>query len=126
MNLPADCELTYVVGREAYYADAVRSAYPEPYLIVGTAEAGGSAWEFNVMEHDLSEGGVRLRLEMYEDSFYAFREIPEFFDALAKRPPRTLGEVRAILDKMGARDATPRTWQEDPEARRRSVEFSDE
>jgi hypothetical protein len=45
---------------------------------------------------------------MFHDAFAAFAEVPEFFDALTDLQPRTLKAVTAILDDLGAKDATPR------------------
>lgn len=108
MNIPQDCDLTYIVGYEAWYADANRAHESNPYLnIQAAAREGGVAWEFKAAEYDLD--GPTLQLAMFGDSFDAFAEMPEFFAALAEQKPRTLVELRKLLDGIGARDATERT-----------------
>lgn len=105
MNLPDDCELTYVVPAEAWYRDVVVRDQPS-VSIVAAARGGGCAWEFDVEEHDLN--GPSLRLRMFDDSWDAFDQVPEFFAALREQYPRTLTGLRQLLDGIGARDATER------------------
>lgn len=112
MDLPEDTELTYIVGHEAWYAEANRRANPDPYLsVVCSYPDGGCAWEFQITEHDHSGGCVRV--EMFDDAFDAWEQVPELFQDMRHGPTRSLDDVRDILDALGARDKTPR---EDPYA----------
>lgn len=108
MRLPKDCTLTYIVGYEAWYADANRLTCPNPYLgIHASADDGGVVWEFEVEEKDLD--GPTVRLKMFNDSFAAFEQVPEFFTMLTLQRPSTLADVRSILHYLGAEDRTERT-----------------
>jgi hypothetical protein len=107
VKLPKDCTLTYIVGYEAWYAEANRQSCPRPYLGVhATSHGGGVAWEFEVQEYDFD--GPTVRLNMFADSFDAFTQMPEFFLRIAFSPPNTLMDVRRVLDVMGAVDRTER------------------
>jgi hypothetical protein len=107
MKLPNDCTLTYIVGYEAWYADANRLNCPRPYLGVhATSHGGGVAWEFEVQEYDLD--GPTVRLNMFADSFDAFTQVSEFFTMLTLQKPSTLADVRSILHYLGAEDRTER------------------
>ena len=105
-QLPDDCFLAYSLMHEAWYADVVKLG--KPTIMVGAASnGGGCAWEFVVTEHILgSQTGIRL--EMFDDSFDAFAQIPDFFTRLRTGKPSTLREVQALLDSMGAVDSTER------------------
>jgi len=107
MDLPTGCELHYLIGDEAWYAEANKPTNPDPYLSVMAQYPGdGCEWEFEITEHDYNGGCVKVK--MFSDSFAAFAEIPEFFDALTDLSPASLSGVVAILDELGAKDATPR------------------
>lgn len=45
---------------------------------------------------------------MLDDAFAAFGQVPEFFAALGSEGVTTLEGARAVLDRMGAADETPR------------------
>ena len=107
MNLPEDTHLSYIVWHEAWYADASRIPGDKPHLNVqAAADDGGVAWEFQIDGYDLS--GPVTRLKMFQDSYAAFAQMPEFFEMLAEQRPVTLTEVRDILHALGAVDETPR------------------
>jgi hypothetical protein len=105
VNLPDNCELVYIVPAEAWYSDVIREHRPI-VSVVAAARGGGAAWEFDVEQHELD--GPTLRLRMFHGSWDAFEQIPEFFAALHEESPRTLVDLRAMLDRIGARDATAR------------------
>lgn len=107
MNIPNDCRLAYIVSREAWYWNA--GSAEEPHLNVqAAAYEGGVAWEFDASEYHLG-GELCTRIQMFDDSYDAFAQIPEFFILMREHQPGTLREVRGILDGLGAADLTKRT-----------------
>lgn len=111
MNLPDDTHLAYIVSHEAYYWNAAKTPGEKPHLNVQASargNGGGVAWEFDVSEHFLGNEYC-TRIEMFDDAYAAFAEIPEFFVLMRERRPGTLREVRGILDGLGAADETKRT-----------------
>ena len=107
MNLPKGSELHYIIGREAWYADACLPSNPQPHLSVMAQFPGdGVAWEFQFTEHSYNGGCIRI--EMFDDSFDAYAQVPELFAALTHHAPTSLATLVAILDELGAKDATPR------------------
>lgn len=82
-------------------------------MVGAYANEGGCAWEFCVEDRsDLGLGTVQLKV--FSDAFEAITQIPEFFAALASERPRTLSDVRLILDRLGAVDKTERVRGEVP------------
>lgn len=115
MNIPDDCHLAYIVSHEAWYWAVSRTPDEKPHLNVQASARGSSgraAWEFDISEHELG-GKLCTRIEMFDDAYAAFADIPEFFVLLREHQPGTLREVRAILDGLGAVDETQRTRQGD-------------
>jgi hypothetical protein len=113
VNIPDDCYLAYIVSHEAWYWSASRSPGEKPHLNVQAASNGGGvAWEFDVSEYHLG-GEPCTHIEMFDDSYAAFADIPEFFVLLREHQPGTLCEVRGILDGLGAMDKTQRTREGD-------------
>jgi len=109
VNIPKDCRLAYVVSHEAWYWDVSRSPGDKPHLNVqAAAYEGGVAWEFEVSEYHLG-GKPCTHIEMFDDAYEAFAQIPEFFVLMREHQPGTLREVRGILDGLGAEDVTKRT-----------------
>lgn len=105
MNLSDNCELAYIVGREAWYHDTDPGR--EPYVRVGADHSeGGCEWEFMVTEHPFNGGCIRV--EMFSDAFAAMVQVPEFFRGLVERKPTSLEALRLLLDDIGARDTTER------------------
>lgn len=100
---------TYIIGTEAWYYQPL-AAHCDNIMIGKDHVDGGCAWEFAVTEHDL--GGPTLRTEMFGDSWDAFRDVPELFEALRTRVPRTFAELVTILDELGFVDVTPRVRSE--------------
>lgn len=120
MNIPEDCHLAYVVSHEAWYWNAAKGTDSKPHLNVQASAkgtGGGVAWEFDVSEHFLG-GEYCTRIEMFDDSYAAFADIPEFFALMREHQPGMLREVRGILDGLGAVDETERN---DPYAGRQKV-----
>jgi hypothetical protein len=106
MNLPEDTRLAYTVWQEAWFYDPRNNE--EPFLMVSAAaKGGGVAWEFQIDGYELG-GNPVTRVKMFDDSYAALAQLPEFFAALAEQQPGTLDEVRALLGSLGAVDETPR------------------
>ncbi len=103
MNLPDGTRLAYTILREAWYADAARDE-PARINIAASVPGDGVAWEFLVVEY--REG---LRVEIFDDAWPAFAQVPELFAALAAAGTPTLNDVTVLLDRLGAVDETART-----------------
>jgi hypothetical protein len=107
MNLPEGAHLAYVASHEAWYARANRIDHPE-LNIVAAAEGGGCHWEFTAEEYELGGRSV-VRVRMFFDSFAAYDQMPEFFQALAQQgESASLARIRGVLDALGAVDETQR------------------
>ncbi len=102
-SMPDGYTFTYYVPAEAWYADTLGRIRDDEVCVSAAAETGGVAWEF---AFKMAEHG--LRIEMFNDAFSCFAHVPELFTALADEQPTTLADVRAILDRLGATDSTPR------------------
>ncbi len=104
MNLPESCVL--------WTRARLQGETPSVYVGVWVTDEAGSytetLWEFLVEEHHLS--GRALCVYLFDSAWPAFAQIPEFFEALSgEDAPRTLADVRAVLDRLGATDVTART-----------------
>ena len=107
MNLPTGTELVYIIGDDAWYAEANRPTNPHPYLSVEALYPGdGCEWEFTIIERELQGSCTQVRI--FQDAYAAFVQVPELFQAFADEHPTTLAAVVAILDELGAKDITPR------------------
>lgn len=101
-NMPEGCFFAYVVSHEAWYASVING---REMSIQAAARDGGVAWEFIAEEVDQ----VGVQLKIFSDGFPAFSQIPAFFAALSAGPePKSLTDVIAILDRLGAKDVTER------------------
>jgi hypothetical protein len=99
--------LEYVLPHEAWYAEAHQQISPQPEVtITKAAKGGGCAWEFQLVEYELSDTTIQARI--FEDAFAAFVELAPLFTVLAAERPKTLAAARAILDRLGFVDATER------------------
>ncbi len=98
-------QLTYIATHEAYYA---RDDQERTLNVVKAADAGGCAWEFNIVDHSERLDTAAVRVEIFDDAWQAFAEIPDLFAALAEIGESSLDEVRQILDQLGFTDATER------------------
>lgn len=99
---------SYIVQREAWYHTGPHSVRDLPAVsIMASADGGGVKWEFDVEEHDICGGSLRLRV--FADAFDAFTDVPGFFAGMAANPPKTLTALVFLLDHMGAQDITERT-----------------
>jgi hypothetical protein len=108
----AEYRLTYDVSAEAWYAHTDRDG---PRIDVHRSHVGGGvAWEFHVEERNLN--GPTLRVQMFDDSWDAFADVPELFEALRTERPHTLTELRALLDRLGFADITKRVQPRAEEA----------
>lgn len=95
--------LRYTIIHEAWYRHVTESIE----IVVGRYDPdGGCYWEFTVRK----VGDIGVRVDVFDDAWAAFTEIPEFFARLAAIGRRaTLDDVRGILDGLGSQDATQRT-----------------
>lgn len=108
-GLPEGTHLAYHVMNEAWYWTH-RTDAPN-VMVQASAEGngGGVAWKFRLEEIEL--GGVaHVHLQMFDDSWAAFTQIPEFFETFSSMAPNsTLKAVIDVLKAMGAVDETERT-----------------
>lgn len=103
MQLPEGTRLAYVVTHEAwYYRDGKPSV-----TVMAAAGGGGVAWEFAVEEFRF-RGEPATQVQVFEDAYAAFAQLPEFFGALAAGEGTTLADVIKLLDLLGAVDKTER------------------
>lgn len=115
-ELPEGAHLAYACLHE------IRAAWkgpggPQEVSIFGSMKGsgGGQTWSFEVSEHDL--GGPCIKVQIYNEMFRAFAEIPQFFAALARNNGiNTMAGVLGLLQTWGAVDETPRV---EPSAPRR-------
>ena len=115
MSMPAGTHLAYIVSHETWYhrADHVTRQGGETGRDLNVAASakgtgGGVAWEFMVREYRLIDDLV-LHVEMFDDSWAAFTQVPELFTALASQEHGlTLEGLRGLLDGLGAVDETDR------------------
>lgn len=105
MNIPDDCFFAYTVMHEAFYASVLNGK--REISVSASAHEGGCLWEFMVEEVDLG-GHPNVKVNIFDDAFDAFAQIPEFFARLTTERPTDLKQVARILDDLGARDTTER------------------
>jgi hypothetical protein len=111
-ELPGGAHLAYSCLHEIRARPGVPA---EVYVFASKkGDGGGSRWGFSIIEKDLA--GPAIKVEVFEDAFAAFTEIPQFFVALARNQPNHMATVYALLRASGAVDETPRV---DPSASRR-------
>ena len=109
--------LSYVISHEAYYSDVVkgREINVQREALTEDGEHDGVHWEFGFEWHDFDRHGEAVQVKLFDDAWVAFNEIPEFFQALARRstvegsmPSMPPAAVAALLDEHGFTDITPR------------------
>lgn len=106
MRLPDGSRLVYTLGHKAWYAQANGLTSPELTVTAAMGD-GGCAWEFMVREHDLGRDERPIRIDVFDDSFEAYAQIPEFFIAVGVLRPTGIAQVVDILSAFGAVDETP-------------------
>jgi hypothetical protein len=119
-ELPEGSHLAYACLHE------IRLANSAPEISVSASmrgNGGGGRWEFGVKEFDL--GGPCIRVHVYDESFAAFTELPEFFARLAAEEIDTIAGVLVLLNKLGAVDETPRVAPSAPRRERLKVGIVD-
>jgi len=113
MNLPEGTHLAYYDYRATWYPSREQA-------IDISASAGpgeGGAWDFTVTEKNLGTHGTAIKVEIFEDAFAAFTQIPGFFAALATMASYPdLDTVILLLKSLGAADETAREAPAAPEA----------
>lgn len=103
--------LTFDVQHESWHWAANRGVGGRPTIYVSAeADDGGCAWQFAAVEHDQRDmgGHKAVRVEVFDEAFAAFREIPEFFAALDAMPATNLADVVTILRRLDIADVTER------------------
>jgi hypothetical protein len=103
-ELPDGAFLAYYIPYEAWYC----GDDPERLIcVIARLKGGGCRWEFLIREVPT----IGLRVEVFDDAWDAFAEVPVLFAALARGLDGAgdLAELRTLLDGMGATDVTPRT-----------------
>ncbi len=102
--------LEYIVGHEAWYADANKMADPDPYVgVIKAHEEGGCDWEFQIVDRAEGVGKPSLQVQIYDDAFAALVELAPLLATFADERPTTLADAREILDRFGFTDVTSRT-----------------
>jgi len=100
---------TYIVHSRAWYADRApmeRDATEEVHVRC----EGEGGWEFSIRLYTLTPDRAAFRIEMFDDTWRAFTDIPNLFQALAELGDDTdMGELEAALTEHGFTDATPTT-----------------
>lgn len=107
--LPGGGRLAYTVTRDAWYWQAMSDSH-SPDIVIEAQVCDGddaTAWEF-IIASEVLDGENALKINVFDEAFDAFVEIPDFFAALATEKPQTLEEVVALLDRVGAEDITER------------------
>lgn len=103
----AEHRLEFIIGDEAWYAPANRRI--DPYIsVMKNAAAGGCAWEFVIVDRSRTIERQAIQVKVFDEAFPAFVEFTPLFTALAVEQPNTLDGVRAILERLGFADITPR------------------
>jgi hypothetical protein len=107
--LPEGTHLAYTIYHEtSWWRGLPENARPNdgrPTIQVAASAkgaGGGVAWEFAVVEMTQTT----LYLEVFDDAWQAFAQIPAFFESLPDCD--TLDAVQALLDLLGAVDETER------------------
>lgn len=106
MSLPEGTHLVYMDNRRNQgHRREVIEVMLRP---IGGGTWATSEWKFGVEEYDLF-GTNPICVEVFDDAFAAFTQIPEFFTSLATENITTLDALEALLLRLGAADETP--WQ---------------
>lgn len=110
-ELPDNSHLAYTINHENIWwsklpedmrpDDGRRSVYISASK---QGRGGGARWEMSVVE----KPNIGLKLGIFDETWPAFQEIPDFFLALASERPGSLDEVVRLLDRLGAVDETKR------------------
>jgi hypothetical protein len=118
ITMPAGTHLAYTIYHETYWwhgllRNAGRHLLPndgQPCVQISASakgQGGGCDWEFSVVEIDLGHRKA-LRLGIFDEGWEAFTLMAPFFAGLASGEYPTLGDVRELLDSLGAVDETER------------------
>ncbi len=108
MNLPDGCHLAYAISGDAWYAPAL-SDEPPTVTISAATHSDGIAWELQIVERQHGQRRPYLTVEVVDEAWPAFAQVPEVFAALAAAGTPTLNDVTVLLDSLGAVDETART-----------------
>ncbi len=102
------------MSRAYYYSNQIREGIEEEINITKAHIDGGCDWEFNIVWRPLGGQSVP-RLEIFDDAWIAFAEIPELFELFrnydtskqGEKTPLTPKQLCEELLEMGFVDATP-------------------
>jgi hypothetical protein len=101
----------YVVGHEAWYW----GSRPNKANVAEVSIEGGSgaeAWEIVCLwRHIHSSGPPSMKVEVFQDAFAAFEEVPELFAKLAtmcNKHPQPKDVILAVLEALDFEDVTDR------------------
>ncbi len=106
--------MQFVQMSRAYYRDSIHRDAKDEISITEAHIDGGCEWEFSVKWHELGGASVP-RIEIYEDAWIAFAQIPELFDLFREYDTSKPDEKVSLTPKrlcvellgMGFVDATP-------------------
>lgn len=108
-EFPGGGYLAYIVVVETYYYQRLGNPDKRPPSInIFASRGGGVSWEFSVTDHTARLGQRALKVEIFDDAWAAFADLPELFVAMADGEIESLDELRTLLDRLGAVDQTPR------------------
>lgn len=110
MNIEQDMarpERTYIVHSRAWYAESAKLERDVCEAIHIQYAEGSRSWEFSILLYKLSPSRSAFRVEMFDDTWSAFTDVPELFRALADRgEDADVGEIEATLTELGFEDVT--------------------
>lgn len=107
--VPSPPRLTYVLIHEIHVPTRwFRRRAPIRPAVTVCVHDHTDNWEFTI-EDAADAGQPGTRLLMFDDAYPALNAIPNLFQSLAREQPRTIAEVVALLDRIGAVDVTFRT-----------------
>ncbi len=111
-TLPAVTQLAYTIcHEESVWLRLPYNQRPNKgRRAIGVCAQNGhdNRWEFYLVEH-VHHGSPALEVSLFPEAWPAFRQIPQFFAALAAGSQAlTLEGVVALLDGLGAVDETQR------------------
>lgn len=105
---------TYIVASRAWYAETTLRARDVTEQISVSYRKGKHSWEIIIRLYSLTPSRSAFCIEMFEDTWAAFADVPDLFRALADRGEDVdVGEIEATLTELGFKDATPETNPED-------------
>ena len=104
-------KISYIILTQAWYANAamLNVDYIEEVSVIVDAHDGN--YEFAIRNYDHGRYGTAWRVEVFDDAWKAFQDIPLFFVNLASLTGEDdidVTDIVNILIAMDAKDITPR------------------